>query len=247
MNSIPGNAPAATTAATGHISSQFDADLEDIRTRMLQMGGMVEAQVRAAVKIYDGAGSIDYETIRETEKRVNQSEIELDDACTHLIVRRQPAAGDLRLVMSIVKTITDLERIGDEADKIARIAHAMRQRGPLSLRGFSDIHVAANMAAGMLKDALDAFARLDTALAQRIVMQDPEIDDEFASVLRQLVTFMMEDPRIISNALDIIWIAKAIERIGDHAQNIAEYVIFVAKGTDVRHASMATIDAALAS
>lgn len=247
MDTIPGNTPAAATPATGHISSQFDADLEDIRTRMLQMGGLVESQVRAAMKIYDGVGNISYETIRETERRVNQSEIELDDACTHLIVRRQPAAGDLRLVMSIVKTITDLERIGDEADKIARIAHAMRQRGPLSLRGFSDIHVAANMAAGMLKDALDAFARLDTALAQRIVLQDPEIDDEFASVLRQLVTFMMEDPRIISNALDIIWIAKAIERIGDHAQNIAEYVIFVAKGTDVRHASMATIDAALAS
>ena len=230
-----------------HISTQFDADLEDIRTRMLQMGGMVESQVRAAVALYEHGDTGQYEEIRATEDRINQYEVDLDDRCTHMIVRRQPAAGDLRLVMAIVKTITDLERIGDEAEKVARIALAMQKRGVVPLRGFSDVHIAANMAAGMLKDALDAFARLDVTLAGQIVRQDEGIDHEFHSIMRQLITFMMEDPRTISTALDIVWIAKAIERIGDHAQNIAEYVIFVAKGTDVRHASMEQVDRAVAS
>ena len=232
-----------------HISSQFDADLEDVRTRMLQMGGMVEAQVRAAVAAYESDSGADaqYAVIRAAEDRINQLEIELDDRCTHLIVRRQPAAGDLRLVVAVVKTITDLERIGDEAEKIARIAVALQSRGAVNLHGFSDVHVAANIASGMLKDALDAFARLDAVMAGRIVKQDAQIDNEFRSILRQLITFMMEDPRTISTALDIVWIAKAIERIGDHAQNIAEYVIFVAKGTDVRHASAEQLEQAVAS
>ena len=229
-----------------HISSQFDADLEDIRTRMLQMGGVVEQQVRAAIAIYADSDLSQQETIKATEDRINQMEIELDDRCTHLIVRRQPAAGDLRLVMAIVKTITDLERIGDEADKIARYAVSMQERGQVHLPGFSDIHIAASTAVAMLKDALDAFARLDVTMAGRIVLQDKHIDNEFRSVLRQLITFMMEDPRTISTALDIIWIAKAIERIGDHAQNIAEYVIFVAKGTDVRHASKELLEQTVA-
>jgi len=230
-----------------HISSQFDADLEDIRTRLLQMGGLVEEQVRAATEYYGEHKSGMAERIREVEAQVNQLELELDDRCTHLIVRRQPAAGDLRLVMAVVKTITDLERIGDEADKIARYSKAMHDRGLLQLPGFSDIHVAAHIAAGMLKDSLDAFARLDATQAGEIVKQDKQIDNEFRSILRQLITFMMEDPRTISTALDIIWIAKAIERIGDHAQNIAEYVIFVAKGTDVRHATLEKLEQTVAS
>lgn len=230
-----------------HISSQFDADLEAIRTSMLQMGGLVEAQVRAAVAIYDEFDRAQADSIRATEGRINQLEIDLDDLCTHLIVKRQPAAGDLRLVMAVVKTITDLERIGDEADKIARYAMAMHDRGLVSLPGFSDIHTAAGIAVNMLKNALDAFARLDAAAAGRIVLEDKQIDNEFRSVLRQLITFMMEDPRTISTALDTIWIAKAIERIGDHAQNIAEYVIFAAKGTDVRHASPEKLEQAVAS
>ena len=230
-----------------HISTQFDADLEDIRTRMLQMGGLVESQVRSAIALYEDGEESAYEVIRSTEDRINQYEIDLDDRCALLILRRQPAAGDLRLVMAIVKTITDLERIGDEAEKIARIAIAMKKRGVAHLRGFSDVHTAANIAAGMLKDSLDAFARLDAVMAGQIVRQDEGIDNEFHSIMRQLITFMMEDPRTISTALDIVWIAKAIERIGDHAQNIAEYVIFVAKGTDVRHASAETLEQAVAS
>ena len=225
-----------------HISSQFDADLEAIRTSMLQMGGLVEAQVRAAVAIYAQFDLAQMDGIRATEDRINRIEIDLDNLCIYLIVKRQPAAGDLRLVMAVVKTITDLERIGDEAAKIARYAQAMHERGAVQLPGFSDIHTAAGIAVTMLKDALDAFARLDAAAAGRIVMQDMQIDNEFRSVLRQLITFMMEDPRTITTALDTIWIAKAVERIGDHAQNIAEYVIFAADGTDVRHASLATIE-----
>ena len=230
-----------------HISSQFDAELEDIRTRMLQMGGMVEAQVRAAVALYDTLDRGQYDTVKANEERINLLEIELDNLCTHMIVRRQPAAGDLRLVMAVVKTITDLERIGDEADKIARYALGMHERGQVHLPGFSDIHTAAGIAVNMLKNALDAFARLDAVAAGHIVLEDKQIDNEFRSVLRQLITYMMEDPRTISTALDTIWIAKAIERVGDHAQNIAEYVIFVAKGTAVRHASQEKLAQTVAS
>lgn len=225
-----------------HISSQFDADLEDIRTRLLQMGGLVEEQVRAATEYYGEHKAGVAERIREVEAQVNQLELDLDDRCTHLIVRRQPAAGDLRLVMAVVKTITDLERIGDEADKIARYAKAMHDRGLMQLPGFSDVHVAAHIAAGMLKDALDAFARLDAVQAGEIVKQDKQIDNEFRSILRQLITFMMEDPRTISRSLEILFIAKALERVGDHSKNMAEYVIYMVKGRDVRHTSIEDVE-----
>lgn len=218
-----------------HLSTQYDADLEEIRTRMLQMGGLVEEQVSNALAGYADGNSPTLDRVKATEERVNQLEIELDDRCTHLIARRQPAAGDLRLVMAVVKSITDLERIGDEAAKIARIAKQMHERGIVHLSGFSDVRVAANLASSMLKGALDAFARMDAEAAQQIVMQDKHIDSEFRSLLRELITFMMEDPRTISTALDIVWIAKALERVGDHAKNIAEYVIYVSSGTDVRH------------
>ena len=221
--------------AKEHLSTQYDADLEEIRTRMLQMGGLVEEQITNALAGYADGGTELLDRVKATEERVNQLEIELDDRCTHLIARRQPAASDLRLVMAVVKSITDLERIGDEAAKIARIARQMHERGIVHLPGFSDVRVAANLASGMLKGALDAFARIDADAAQQIVMQDRHIDSEFRSLLRELITFMMEDPRTISTALDIVWIAKALERVGDHAKNIAEYVIFVARGTDVRH------------
>ena len=220
-----------------HLSTQYDADLEEIRTRMLQMGGLVEEQVSSALAGYADGSSPLLDRVKATEERVNQLEIELDDRCTHLIARRQPAAGDLRLVMAVVKSITDLERIGDEAAKIARIAKQMHERGIVHLNGFSDVRVAANLASTMLKGALDAFARMDADAAQQIVMQDKHIDSEFRSLLRELITFMMEDPRTISTALDIVWIAKALERVGDHAKNIAEYVIYVSSGTDVRHTS----------
>jgi len=235
----------ATTMNKDHISTQYDTELEEIRTRMLQMGGLVEQQFRQAVRAYaDGKTDLMLE-VRNNEERVNALEVDMDERCTHVIARRQPTAGDLRLVMAVVKVVTDLERIGDEAAKIARIAQQMHERGIVHLNGFSDISVASNIALGMLKDALDAFARIDSVAAERIVRQDRQIDNEFRSLLRELITFMMEDPRTISTALDVIWIAKAIERIGDHAKNIAEYVIFVAEGTDVRHTSRSGPEAAL--
>ena len=220
-----------------HISSQFDADLEVVRSRLLQMGGMVEEQLRNAIAVYTGADRKLAEQIKAVEDSINMLEIELDDRCTHLIARRQPTAGDLRLIMAVIKITTDLERVGDEAAKIGRIASQMHDQGVVNLFGFSDVHVTANMAIGMLKDSLDAFARIDSGAAERIVKQDRQIDNEFRSILRELITFMMEDPRTISTALGVVWIAKALERVGDHAKNIAEYVIYVADGTDVRHSS----------
>lgn len=220
-----------------HISSQFDADLEVVRSRLLQMGGMVEEQLRNAIAVYTGADRKLAEQIKAVEDSINMLEIELDHRCTHLIARRQPTAGDLRLIMAVIKITTDLERVGDEAAKIGRIAAQMHDQGVVNLFGFSDVHVTANMAIGMLKDALDAFARIDSVAAERIVKQDRQIDNEFRSILRELITFMMEDPRTISTALGVVWIAKALERVGDHAKNIAEYVIYVADGTDVRHSS----------
>lgn len=218
-----------------HISSQFDADLEAVRSRLLQMGGMVEQQLRNAMAAYVTGERELVEQVRTTEDSINMLEIELDDRCTHLIARRQPTAGDLRLIMAVIKITTDLERVGDESAKIGRIVGQLHDSGIAKLSGFSDVHVAANMAVGMLKDALDAFARVDVAAAERIIKQDRQIDNEFRSLLRELITFMMEDPRTISTALGVIWIAKALERVGDHAKNIAEYVVFVAEGTDVRH------------
>ena len=227
-----------------HISSQYDAELEEIRGRLLHMGGLVEQQVRDALTAYAN-GDLDLtQQVKSVEEKVNALEVEMDDRCNHVIARRQPTAGDLRLVMAVVKAVTDLERVGDEAAKIARIAFQMHERGVVRLPGFSDVRVASDIAVGMLKDSLDAFARLDTEAAGRIVMKDRQIDNEFRSILRELITFMMEDPRTISTALDIIWIAKAIERVGDHAKNIAEYVIFVAEGTDVRH-SQGAVESAL--
>ncbi|MBL8381146.1 MAG: phosphate signaling complex protein PhoU [Burkholderiales bacterium] len=218
-----------------HISTQYDADLEEIRTRMLQMGGLVEQQVRQALAAY-GSGELELlEEVRRNEEKVNALEVEMDNRCNHVIARRQPTAGDLRLVMAVVKAVTDLERVGDEAAKIARIARQLHGRGMVELPGFSDVHVAAGIAVGMLKDALDAFARIDAEAAKRIILKDLQIDSEFRSILRELITFMMEDPRTISTALDVVWIAKALERVGDHAKNIAEYVVFVAEGMDVRH------------
>jgi phosphate transport system protein len=167
-------------------------------------------------------------------------EVALDDACSHLIVKRQPAANDLRTVMATIKAITDLERIGDEATKIARAARTMHQRGMTPIAHEEIVRVMADTAADLLHDALDAFARLDEKQATRLILQDEIIDHEFRSVMRNVITFMMEDPRTISASLDTLWVAKAIERIGDHAKNIAEYVVYIVEGKDIRHTDYAT-------
>lgn len=217
-----------------HISKQFDAELEAVRTRVLQMGGLVEEQI---VKAIDGLASGDMAAIDEIiagDHRVNAMEVELDESCSRIIAKRQPAAGDLRLIIAIIKTITDLERIGDEAEKIARMAKLVHSAERLHMPRLELKHVA-NLAIDMLRKALDAFARLDSSAASQVVRQDELVDDEFRSILRQLITFMMEDPRTITRSLEVLFVAKALERIGDHSKNMAEYVVYMVEGKDVRH------------
>jgi phosphate transport system protein len=221
-----------------HASKQYDLDLGSIRSRVLAMGGLVESQIRRAI---DALASGDLQLSDEViaaDHKVNAMEVALDGDCSHLIVRRQPAANDLRMIFAITKTVTDLERIGDEAQKIARMAKNIHQRGAAQAPPLVEVRHAAEAAISMLRRTLDAFARLDCNTAAEVIRDDAGIDTEFRSILRQLITYMMEDPRTISTALDVVWIAKAIERIGDHAKNMAEYVIYIVKGTDVRHTKM---------
>ncbi|MEQ1772927.1 MAG: phosphate signaling complex protein PhoU [Burkholderiales bacterium] len=224
---------------TEHTSKQFDADLEDIRSRVLQMGGLVEAQIMTAINGLSSGSEELINRVIDTELRVNNAEKEIDDACVHVVARRQPAASDLRLIMGVSKIVTDLERIGDEAEKIARMARSIYGRGALSIPRSIDVRQTGDKAAMMLRRVLDAMARLDTAEAANIIAEDKLIDTEFRAIVRQLITYMMEDPRTITTALDIVWVAKAIERVGDHAKNIAEQIIYIVHGTDVRHSGSA--------
>jgi len=223
-----------------HSSKQYDLDLEQIRSKVLLMGGLVESQFHDALECFRH-GDVDRASrVMQADEQVNRLEVTLDDACSHLIVRRQPAANDLRTVMATIKVITDLERIGDEATKIARAARSMQERGVVSINHYETVRVIADSAGALLHDALDSFARLDAQQATRLIAQDKAVDHEFRSIMRNLITFMMEDPRTISSALETLWVAKAVERIGDHAKNIAEYVIYVVEGKDIRHTDYAS-------
>jgi phosphate transport system protein len=227
---------------TEHISKQYDQDLEAIRSRTLQMGGLVESQVRAAVSGYLSGDAEGIDNAIASDARVNDMERALDDDLRTVIVRRQPAASDLRLIMAVSKTVTDLERIGDEAAKIARMAREIHAN-PVkrSTARLTMINHVSEVSTGMLRRSLDSFARLDAAAAARVIGEDTMIDEEFHAIVRQLITFMMEDPRNISASINVIWVAKAIERIGDHAKNIAEQTIYIVKGTDVRHTPLAEV------
>ncbi|HXZ47928.1 MAG TPA: phosphate signaling complex protein PhoU [Usitatibacter sp.] len=227
---------------TEHSSKQYDQDLEAVRSRMMQMGGLVESQIRAAM---DGFLDGNLETIDQVvaaDAKVNELELAIDDGLGHLIVRRQPAAGDLRLIMAMSKAVVDLERIGDEAAKIARMARELHAAPPAVNTRLATIAHISDTAIGLLRRALDAFARLDAAAAARVIGEDVAIDSEFTAIIRQLITFMMEDPRTISTSINILWVAKAFERIGDHAKNIAEQVIYVVRGRDVRHTPLAEVE-----
>lgn len=231
-----------------HISRKYNSELEDIRTKVLQMGGLVEQQIADAISaLADADGGIG-EAVIMNDYKVNSMDVAIDEECNMIIARRQPAASDLRLVMAVIKTITDLERIGDEAEKIARMAVRLvseertgSQSHPLTTH-VVQIQSLGNHVKGMVHDALDAFARLDTDEALRVVREDRKVDQEYDGVIRQMITYMMEDPRSISRALDVIWSARALERIGDHARNICEYVIYLVKGKDVRHTSLEQIE-----
>ena len=226
-----------------HTSKQFDADLEDIRSRVLQMGGLVEMQLTAAIEGLTTGSEEVINRVIDTERRVNDYEKEIDDACVHVVARRQPAASDLRLIMAVSKIVTDLERIGDEAEKVARMARSIYGRGALAIPRAIDVRQTGNKAALMLRRVLDAMARLDTTEAEKVIAEGKFIDTEFRAIMRQLITYMMEDPRTITTALDIVWIAKSIERVGDHAENIAEQVIYIVHGTDVRHTAAPPLSA----
>jgi phosphate transport system protein len=224
-----------------HISKQFDAELENVRSRVLQMGGLVEEQIVQAMESLLSGDMEAIDRVISNDHRVNAMEVELDESCSHIIARRQPAAGDLRLLITVIKTITDLERIGDEAEKIARMAKLIHTAERLHMPRMDLSHIA-DRAVQMLRQSLDCFARLDVAEAMAVVKQDSEVDDSFRAIMRQLITFMMEDPRTISRSLEILFIAKALERIGDHSKNMAEYVIYMVKGRDIRHTSIEEVE-----
>ena len=225
-----------------HTSKQFDAELEAVRSRVLQMGGLVEEQIMRAIEALSTGNTRLSAKVVEDDHRVNAMEVGIDEDCSTIIARRQPAAGDLRLVMMVVKTITDLERIGDEAAKIARMAKLINSVDRVQQPRYVEIRRMANLALEMLRKSLDCFARLDVSGSAEVVRTDQHVDDEFRAILRQLITFMMEDPRTISASIEILFIAKALERIGDHAKNISEYVIYMVKGKDVRHVTLEEIE-----
>jgi len=221
-----------------HTSKQYDAELESVRAGVLEMGGLVEQQIVNALEALVNANPTLAASVIKNDHRVNALEVQIDEECSHIIARRQPAAGDLRMIMMIVKTITDLERIGDEATKIARVAEKIYESDRMFTPRFAEIKTMVSLVRDMLRTSLDAFARLDVSKTVEVARQDEQVDEQFRVAMRQLITFMLEDPRTISMSLEVLFVAKAIERIGDHAKNIAEYVVYMVKGKDVRHTSV---------
>jgi phosphate transport system protein len=219
-----------------HSSKQYDLDLEAIRSKVLRMGGIVQDQLNDALTSFKNGDLILADFAIKADHNVNQLEVALDEACSHLIVKRQPAANDLRNVTATLKVITDLERIGDEASKIARLSKNLHQReAACVLAHYDPLRVMATNATAMLHDCLDVYARFDDKQALRIITQDETVNYEYRAAMRTIITYMMENPRAISSALDVLWVAKAIERIGDHAKSISEHVIFIVEGKDIRH------------
>lgn len=228
------------TSHTLHISQQYNLELETIRTHLSEMGGMAQRQVNDAIQALIDADVERAEQVVRADLKVNSMEMTIDEECIRILARRQPAASDLRLVIAVTKAITDLERIGDEASKIARQAIEMNKDG-LAPRGYIEVRHIGGHVSRMLQDALDAFARLDMDLALTVVQTDKQVDMEYSTAMRELVTFMIEDPRSITRVLNIMWSLRALERIGDHARNLAQYVIYLVNGEDVRHSNLEEI------
>ena len=228
-----------------HLSTQFDSELNGVSSKVMEMGGLVEEQIRLAIQSLSTFSAELAGQVTDTETRVNSMEVEIDRDLSSIIARRQPTARDLRLLIAISKTTANLERAGDEAAKIARMVKSILHSGSARALPSADLRLAADLASNQLRKALDSFARLDTAMAVGILKEDDIIDKEFDGFVRKLITYMMEDPRTISASLDLLFVAKAIERIGDHAKNIAEVVIYIVKGADVRHTTMAEIESAV--
>lgn len=220
-----------------HISQQFNAELEEIRSKVLAMGGLVEEQIENAVIALVSGDVEQAESVISHDYQVNALEVAIDEESIQILARRQPTAGDLRLIIAVIKTITDLERIGDQAEKIGRMAiHLAEMERPKNQ--YSELQHMGDQVRKMVRGALDAFARMDAEAAANVAQQDLKVDAEYDAIMRQMITFMMEDQRNIRRTLDIMWSARALERIGDHARNICEYVIYLVKGKDVRHTTL---------
>lgn len=220
-----------------HISRRFNEELEELRTKVLAMGGFVEQQIENAMKALAESNVELAESVIAHDYQVNALEVNIDEECLKVLARRQPAASDLRLIMAVIKTITDLERIGDQAERVGRMAlHLSDLERPKS--NYMELRHMGDLVRQLLRGALDAFARMDVEAAVEVARQDLAVDREYEGIMRQMITHMMEDPRNVTRTLDVIWSARALERIGDHARNICEYVIYFVKGKDVRHTSL---------
>ncbi|TNC81909.1 MAG: phosphate transport system regulatory protein PhoU [Oleiphilus sp.] len=231
---------------TQHISQQFNQDLTELRNHILTMGGTVVKQLTDAVEALLEGDTQLAEDVRIKEEQVDEMERAIDEECTQIIALRQPAASDLRLVISTIKMVADLERIGDEASKIARLAIDLAEEGK-SPRGYIEVRHISNHVVKMMNDALDTFARFDVDKALSIIKEDREVDAEYRSAIRSLMTFMMEDPRSISQVHNVMWVLRSLERVGDHTANLAEHTIYMVRGMDVRHMSMHDAEQALNS
>jgi phosphate transport system protein len=235
-----------TSDLSHHILSRFNADLEGVRSGVLQMGGLVEQQLQNGIKaLYTGDGRLGEEVAR-LDHKVNAMEVAIDEDCSRILATRGPTASDLRLIVAVIKTITDLERIGDEAEKLGNIASRLATLERPTDR-YREIKHVGELVSDMVHGALDAFARMDTDAALAVARKDRVVDEEYEALQRQCITFMMEDPRSIRRALDVLWVARALERIGDHAKNICEYVIYMALGKDIRHLSIEDVEQQLAA
>ena len=228
-----------------HLSSQFDSELNSISSRVMELGGLVESQIQQAIYALSHFSMEAVQRVDDADKRVNQLEVDIDYELSTIIARRQPTARDLRLLLAFSKATANLERMGDEASKMARMVRSIIEGGAPRSLPTGDLRLAADLASGQLRKALDAFARLDVKMAVAILKEDDLIDQEFGGFVRKLITYMMEDARTISPSLDLLFLAKAIERIGDHSKNIAELIIYLVKGMDVRHTSLGDIESAV--
>lgn len=228
-----------------HISSHFNQELENVRSEVMRMGGLVEARLQQVLAALDEGSSSGLTEVIDGDADINKLEVEIDDACQTIIARRQPAAGDLRFVLAVSRVIVDLERIGDEVKKIALKAHELLGNNRVAAPELYNTHRMGTVTLGMIHRALDAFARLDTGAVIELSETDKHLDADYRAQLRSLITFMMEDPRSISATIDIMFMNKSIERIGDHAENIAEHVVYLTRGIDVRHTPLEQIKADL--